>query len=482
MANGILSFGAYIPRLRLKRQVVAEANAWFNPALKGLAKGERAMCNWDEDTVTMAVEAARDCLAGRDRGAVTSIQLASTTFPFRDRLNAGIVTEALGLAGSVAALDVTASQRAATSALLAALGGGGTTLVVGSEKRRTKAAGPLELTTGDGAAAILVGPLVGPGDPVARLLGAASRTADFVDHYRTDDQPFDYQWEERWIRDEGYMRLVPPAIAEALAKAGVGPGAVDQFVMPGTLPRLATGLAKAAGIADTAIRDNLAAGCGETGAAHPLLMLAHALETAKAGTRILVVGFGQGADALLLEATGKGADKVAGRRAVSGHLARRREETSYGRFLAFNDLVEIERGMRSDIDKHTALSAVWRKRELLTSFIGGRCSKCGTLQIPRSNICVNPNCNAMHTQEPVPFADRAGRVNSYTADRLTYSPDPPACYGMIQFEEGGRLMMDFTDVDADRLEVGQTMRMMFRIKDYDGTRGFTRYFWKAAPA
>ena len=45
-------------------------------------------------------------------------------------------------------------------------------------------------------------------------------------------------------------------------------------------------------------------------------------------------------------------------------------------------------------------------------------------------------------------------IKSYTADRLTYSPDPPACYGMIQFEDGGRWMMDFTDIDAGELEVG----------------------------
>ena len=78
--------------------------------------------------------------------------------------------------------------------------------------------------------------------------------------------------------------------------------------------------------------------------------------------------------------------------------------------------------------------------------------------------------------------DKAGRIKSYTADRLTYSPDPPACYGMIEFEEGGRVMIDFTDIDGDALKVGQPMRMMFRIKDYDAQRGFTRYFWKAAPA
>jgi len=157
MAVGILAYGAYIPRLRLQRQAIAAANTWFNPALKGLAKGERAICNWDEDAVTMAVEAARDCLTGIDRAAVRGLHFASTSFPFRDRLNAGIVAEALAIAGHVAALDITASQRAATSALANALVGGAPTLLVAAEKRRAKAASPYEMTTGDGAAAVLVG-------------------------------------------------------------------------------------------------------------------------------------------------------------------------------------------------------------------------------------------------------------------------------------------------------------------------------------
>src|SRR5262245_26542914 len=181
---GILAYGAYLPRLRLSRKSVAEANAWFNPALRGLAKGERTMCNWDEDTVTMAVEAARDCLVGQDRGAVAAISLASTSFPFEDRLNAGIVLEALNLPSSVNAQDLTASQRAATSGLVAALqmarGGAGPTLVVAAEKRRTKTASPLELQTGDGAAAVLVG----TGPVVAKLIAQASRTVDFIDHFR----------------------------------------------------------------------------------------------------------------------------------------------------------------------------------------------------------------------------------------------------------------------------------------------------------
>ena len=156
MTAGILAFGAYIPRLRLSRRAIAEANAWFNPALKAQAKGERAICNWDEDAVTMAVEAARDALAERDRGTIAALHFASTSFPFADRLNAGIVVQALNL-GTVAALDVAASQRAGSSALIAALRGGGETLVVAADKRRTRSASPLEMSVGDGAAALLVG-------------------------------------------------------------------------------------------------------------------------------------------------------------------------------------------------------------------------------------------------------------------------------------------------------------------------------------
>ena len=476
MTQGILAFGAYIPWRRLQRQAIADTHAWFNPALKGQAKGERAFCNWDEDTVTMAVEAARDALRGRERSAVAALRFASTTFPFLDRLHSGIVADALGLDEGISAIDVTATQRAATSALIEALSSATETLVVSAEKRDAKAASAFEMSSGDGAAAVLVG----AGEPVAKLLGKASRTADFVDHFRSVDNPFDYQWEERWIRDAGYMPIVPPVIQRCLQSANTAAKDVTHFCMPATLPRVSNAIAKAAGIDDKAICDPLHANLGDTGAAHPLMLLVSVLEKAKAGEKILLVGFGQGADALLLEVMPAIA-QLPQRLGVSGHLARRKGETSYGRYLAFNDLIELERGMRSETDKGTPLSSMWRNRETVTRFTGGKCSKCGTLQFPKADICVNPNCNAIGTQQPHAFADQGARIKSYTADRLTYSPDPPACYGMVEFEEGGRVMIDFTDIDAEALQVGQPMRMMFRIKDIDPARGFRRYYWKAAP-
>ena len=482
MSAGIHAFGGYVPRLRLQRRVIAGANAWFNPALMALGRGERAIAGWDEDSITMAVEAARDCLAQRGRDGIAQVLLASTTLPFQDRQNAGVVAEALHMAGAVGTLDVAGSQRAGTSALIAACrmagGGGGPVLVTSAEKRRTKAASLLELTTGDAAAALLVG----EGDGVAKLLGHATRSTDFVDHYRGQDERFDYVWEERWVRDEGFLKIVPEAVAGALSAAGIDAGAIDHFCFPSPMRRAGPSVAKKLGLAERSLRDNLQGTCGEAGAAHPLVMLVHALEDAAPGERILVVGFGQGCDALVFEATGALA-AASPERGISGYLKRGRADTDYHRYLGVNDLVALEHGLRSETDRQTGLTTLYRNRKMVLGLIGGRCSKCGTLQFPKSNVCVNPNCHAPDTQEDHPFSEMRATMRSHTADRLTYSVAPPACYGMVQFEEGGRAMIDFTDIDADaELGVGTPMRMVFRVKDYDPRRGFRRYFWKAMPA
>ncbi len=439
------------------------------------------MANWDEDAITMAVEAGRDCLSGFERGGIAAVHLASTSLPFDDRQNSGIAAAALNLPESVATLDIAGSQRAAAAALLAGLqavqGGGGPLLLLAAERRRSKSGSPQELAYGDGAAALLLG----EGEPIARLLAHHGESVDFVDHYRGQGRSFDYAWEERWIRDEGHLKIVPRVVAGLLEKAGIAAKDIAHVALPAALARSAKALAQRCGFAESAGEDGLAERCGDLGTAHPLFALAAALEKAKPGERILLLGFGQGCDALLFEATPALA-ALPPRGGVAAALARRREETNYQKFLAFNELVPLERGMRAELDKATPLTALYRNRDMVLGLIGGRCGKCGTPQFPKSHVCVAPNCHAFHSQVDHPFADRAGEVMTYTADMLTYSPDPPQHFGMIRFVEGGRMMMDFTDVDAGQVAVGMPMRMAFRVKEQDAARGFTRYFWKAAPA
>ncbi|WP_025771398.1 zinc ribbon domain-containing protein [Thioalkalivibrio sp. HK1] len=509
-AVGIHAFGGYIPKRRLQKKIVAKAHAWFNPALAAHAKGERAIADWDEDAITMAVEAARDCLGGDwsssllpprtaaesegedAQNTIAHAILASTTFPFQDRQNAGVVAEALRLGRRISTLDIGGSQRAGTSALITAfeIAAGGRNaplLVSGSEKRRTRAASPLEFTSGDAAAALLVA----PGEGVARLLAHATCAVDFVDHYRGPDAPFDYVWEERWIRDEGLMKIVPETIADVLSKAGLEARAIDHFCLPSALRGAGAGIVKATGLPAESLCDNLQGVCGEAGAAHPLVMLSHILESTPPERTILVVGFGQGCDAILLRTTsalaGEDGKRPGPRLGIGGHLKRRFEDTNYQRYLGTNDLLQMEQGLRSEVDRQTGLTTLYRNREMIHGLVGGRCTRCGTRQFPKSGICVNPNCHADDTQVDHSFSETPASMRSYTADRLTWSMAPPAYYGMVQFEGGGQAMIDFADIEpggdsAPELEPGAPMRMVFRIKDLDPRRGFRRYFWKAAPA
>jgi hydroxymethylglutaryl-CoA synthase len=146
----------------------------------------------DEDPITMGVEAARDALAGTERASIGSLFLASTTPPFANRLNAGLVKEALNLPDEVAAMDVSGGQRAGTSSLIgavkAAAYGGRPQISIAADLRKARAAPKFELAFGDAAAALIVG----KGELVALFIGAHSTTLDFADHFRASGQPFDF--------------------------------------------------------------------------------------------------------------------------------------------------------------------------------------------------------------------------------------------------------------------------------------------------
>jgi len=477
---GIVGYGAYIPRLRLSRKAVVQANAWYAPQFAAKAKGTRAFGNWDEDSITMAVAAARDCLgSGADRARVRGLYLASCTVPFVERSNAGIVGEALLLDETIDAVDITGSQRAALSAVTLALAkaqSAGTQFVLAADLRQARAASAQELEFGDGAAALLLG----TEGVIAEYLGGATLSVDFVDHFRSSDAEVDYAWEERWVRDEGVGKLMPRAIGAVLADAGIAATAVDHFIFPSTIAKLDAQLAGTCGIRSDAVVDNLQGRIGDTGTAHALLMLAHTLERAKPGQLILVSQFGSGAQALLFRVTGS-APAARPVKGVGAWLERGIEETSYTKFLAFRQQLILERGMRGEQDKKTALSTLYRHRRSILGFVAGRCSITGEVHFPPSRISYTPGAPALDTQEPYPLAERQGTVLSWSAEYLSYYPSPPQYYGQVDFDGGGRVLMEFVDVSKGDIESGTRVEMAFRIKDVDERRGFVRYFWKATP-
>lgn len=476
MKNGITSYGAYLPRARLTRKAIADANHWANPALAGMAKGCRTVCGPDEDSLTMGVEAARRCLAGTN-GPPAQMRFASTTAPFADRANAVLMCEALGLPSSTRCSDASGFLGAGMVALIDALNQEAPSLIVASDRRLAKPASAAEMALGHGACAVATG----SERPIAECLATYTSAEDFIDHYRAVDADTDYGLEERWIRDEGQMKLIPSAVSALLEKASLGSDAIDRLVLAGMSAATARSIAPAIGIDASRLVDVLADQCGNLGTAHAFAMLHLALDTAKAGERILVVNFAQGVQAVLLQAT----DALSEHQAAcqfQDHLDAGVEDQNYVRFLAFCDQIDIDWGMRSERDNRTSLSAFNRQRRSVTGFVGGKCGKCGTSQFPKGTACVNPACRAFGSLEDEPFRDKVGQIRSFTEDWLAISTAPPLRYGNVTFDDGGVIMMEFTDFAPDQLRVGEQVRFVFRIKDKDRSRGFRRYFWKAAPA
>ena len=502
----LLSAGVYLPRARLPRSSIAAAHGWFNPNLP--KSGERTYAAWDEDSLTLAVEAVRACTAVATSAEGNStlqrsfgaLAFASTTFPFADRSNAGLVAAALGREGALQVRDHGGSLRAGTSALLAALQALADpacpeTVVVASDTRRAKPASVQESQYGHGAAAFRLGRAAEGAAVLAEYLGGAAVTADFVDHHRSDGEDFDYTLEERWVRDEAWGKLLPGAVGPALAAAGVAASAIDHCVVnaPAAVHKK---LAAQLGLREGVFVDTLGKTVGDTGTPQALLLLAAALEKATPGALLLLIGFGQGIDALVFRAGSLAGSGAAASAAASGTpaenigmppgsfraaLAAGRQETSYTRYLAHQGLLEMELGMRGERDNRTAQSVAWRKRRTVTAFIGGRCRDCNTVQYPLTRACVNPACRAFDTQEEFPLADSPAKVKTFTEDWLAFTPAPPLVYGNVAFAAGGNAFIEFTDATPGDTAVGQPVRFVFRLKDRDVLRGFHRYFWKAVP-
>lgn len=478
---GIISYGGYIPRYRLDRKLIYNATGWMTPGNIGLSHGEKAVAAFDEDSITIAVAAGMDALKDYDTSSIKSLHFASTSMPFKERQNAGIVKEALGLSDLTGTVDFTGSIKSGTGALLTALNGGfqsdkNSSLVVSADVRLGKPASPQEMVFGDGGAAFLVG----AENVVAEFMGSYSTSHDFVDHYRGEFAKFDRQWEDRWIRDMGLTKIIPEAINGYLDENRLSISDFSKIVYPCHYRAARKQINQQLGISSDADQSNYQAEIGETGTPHVMLMMIGALENANPGDQILMVGFGNGCDVLAFKVT-DAIKHITPRNGVSKSLTNKRQLDNYMKYLVWRNILTVDAGLRMEEDLWTRWSALWRKRKEVLGLVGSKCQKCGTPHYPPQRICVNTDCGATDEMEPYSFARKTGKIASYTSDNLAASLNPPAKYGQIEFDEGGKFMFDFADCDADELETGVKVNFSFRRKYYDSRRDISGYFWKATP-
>ncbi len=478
--KGIVSYGSYLPLNRINRDTVSKAMGWLHQAT--YMKGEKCVANFDEDSVTMAVAAAMNCLEGYERNNVGGLYFATTTSPFKERGCADVIRTALDLTSHIKTADFSGSTSAGTSALIAALNGidaasAERILLCVSDVRLGKPGSSQELSFSDGAASLLLG----TEGVIATYEGSYSVSYDFPDHWRAENDKTDRAWEDRFGREEGYRKFIPEAISGLLSQYNVSLQDIAKVIFPGMYPRDHAAICKRMGFDPSQVQDHLMTVMGNTGTCYPLALLVAALEDSKPGDRMIVAGFGNGSDALLFQVTDEIEKAQGQRKGTKRYLESKRELNSYEKYLAFRNLISPEGGIRAEAIPYTAMSLVWRDRREILGLCGTRCKKCGTPQYPAQKVCVNPECGAIDEMEPYRFSDRKGTIFSFTGDLLAFTPQPPGIYAVVDFDGGGRFWFDVTDCDVESMEIGMPVEMSFRRRYVDERGGIVGYFWKAVP-
>ncbi len=443
---GITSYGAYVPMLRMP--LAAIGGGAVKPG-----GPEKAVANWDEDAVTMAVAAAIDCLRGVERASVDGVLFASTSYPLKEKQGAALVARALDLRRDVMTADVGDSLRAGTTALRTAVdavkaGSAKRVLVVAGETRMAAPRSALEPSLGDGAAAFLVG-----AEDVALALAASHAVADeIIDVWRTEGDPFVHAWEDRFVVDHGYRASVREVVRGLLAKTGLGAKDFAKLVLYGPDARSHGALVRELGFEPAQAQDAL---FGKVG---------------NAGT---LVGYGDGAEAFVLETTPV-VERLEGRRGVGWHLARRAELPSYDLYLRFRQLLATEHDRRAG----AGISATkhFRDRDDDVTLAGLRCRRCGCVQYPRQRVCFR--CFARDDFERVRLSDKIGAVKSFTFDNFAGSPSPPLVATVVDVD-GARLYLQMTDASPREVKLDLPVELTFRKMHEAG--GTPNYYWKCTP-
>ncbi len=463
---GISAIGAYVPRFRL------------GPTTEGWnSRSERSVANFDEDSVSMAVAAGLDCIAGRDRRDIDGLLFATTTPPYAEKGCASIIATALDLRRDIFTADVTDVLRAGTSALKQALdsvaaGSARQVLVIASDNRQGAPKGDAERNSGDGAAAFIVS----AEGTIAELEGTYSISENMMDVWRSAGDQFVRSWEDRFAIEEGLERILGEAVAGFMQRQGISARDVDKLVLYAPDGRRHSQLARQMGFSEEQVQDGMFGRLGNTGSAFVPMMLASALETAVPGQLLVAASYGDGSDVLGFRISGApvGSSSSSG---LSGYLDSGQALDSYETYARWRDVWLTDAASRRPQAQSPSVSALWRESDRNIRFYGATCNQCGFVQYPPQRVCVN--CQARDDSTPLRLSDKPGNVFTYSMDYLAGTTDTPLVIAVVDFEVGGRVLCMMTDRDLDEIKVGMPVEMSFRKLRV--VNGIHNYYWKAVP-
>jgi hydroxymethylglutaryl-CoA synthase len=471
--SGIVSYGSYIPFYRLARAEIARN--WGTAA----QPGEKAVANYDEDSLTMAVAAALDCVKGLDVNIIDGLYYASTTSPYKEKQCAATISTVLGLTAEAVTMDFGGSIRSGSNALKAALdavnsGAARNILVCAADMRLGYPMGAFEMSFGDGAAALLIGKK----GVIAEITKFYTKFHDIQDIWRSDKDQFVRSAEDRFATDEGYSASMTQTILGLLKQTALSAKDFKKVALYSPNSRQLSAVAQRLGFdLKMQVPDTLHPAVGDTGSSMSLLSLINVIEESQPGEKILLASYGNGCDSFILETT----ELLAGENKKSSlHkcLAAKSMITNYSKYLRWRELIYTQPPQRPPVEERQPTpSAQFREAQWELRLTGTKCKKCETPQYPKQRVCIN--CGAKDQFDPYTFFSKPAKIFSFSHDFVMQTVEPPVTVTVVDFEGGGRILCDMTDRNPEEIKVGIPLEMTFRRLYYVG--GIYNYWWKCRP-
>ena len=298
MVSGIVSYGVYIPRFRIRLDEIARVWGYGEEVSEGLRVFEKSVPDLDEDAVTIAVEAARNALqrANVDPHRIGAIYAGSESHPYAVKPTGTIVGQAVGSSSSFTAADFEFACKAGTAAVQACLGLVSSKMIdlglaIGTDVSQGAPGDMLEYTAAAGGAAYLIG----REDLAAEIEGFYSFTTDTPDFWRREGMPYP-EHSGRFTGEPAYFKHVVSAARGLMERLGTKPDDYDYAVFHQPNGKFPVRVADMLGFSRQQIEPGLVVPMiGNTYSASSLIGLAATLDIAKPGDRIFVTSFGSGA-------------------------------------------------------------------------------------------------------------------------------------------------------------------------------------------
>ena len=471
---GIKAYGAYLPKYLLPREIVAKA--WDFPSMPGT----KAMASVDEDSITMGVEAGLDCLNGIDPKKIDGLFYATTTQVYTEKNSASFIATVLDFKEDITAIDFTDSLKAGTTAIMRAVdtikanNDIKSILVIAADTREPEPGTFWEYGLSDGAAALLIAEE--DSLPIS-IEDYYSVSANVTGPWKRTGDKFISTFQDK-MDNKFYFKSLTKAMSEILKRNNLSTEDIANAVFHYHDPRVMNILAKMMKFPQGVAQNGLFLQIGCTGTPMAFMLLIAALRRPKPDAKIILGGYGDGADAILLQIR----DRTLLKEISKNRMGLLKHQKTMKTINNYNKLIENKKLLeRKQYTRKSSAVTLWRETPSLYQMYGIKCRNCGTIQYPMMyKSCYN--CRTDDQFDLIKLALK-GTIFTFTLDHLyggAYLNTPvPRC--VIDLDGGGRVLLDMTEIEnpQENVNIGMRVELCFR-KMHEGG-GFHNYYWKCRP-